>query len=90
MRSAVLFFELERFVMRKMFVSDTTLRVQCEELKNTLSFRERLNIASRLEKIGVDAIELPALTGSKEDSTLEFYRRAGYNSTDKTAFVQWL
>lgn len=30
------------------------------------------------------------LTGSKEDSTLEFYRRAGYNSTDKTAFVQWL
>ncbi len=30
------------------------------------------------------------LTGSKEASTLEFYRRAGYNSTDKTAFVQWL
>ena len=30
------------------------------------------------------------LTGSKEDSTLEFYRCAGYNSTDKTAFVQWL
>ena len=30
------------------------------------------------------------LTDSKEASTLEFYRRAGYNSTDKTAFVQWL
>lgn len=30
------------------------------------------------------------LTGSKEDSTLEFYRCAGYNSEDKTAFVQWL
>ncbi|MBO7158426.1 MAG: GNAT family N-acetyltransferase, partial [Clostridia bacterium] len=30
------------------------------------------------------------LTGSKEASTLDFYRRAGYNSTDKTAFVQWL
>ena len=30
------------------------------------------------------------LTGSKEDSTLEFYRHAGYNSRDKTAFVQWL
>ena len=29
------------------------------------------------------------LTGSKEASTLDFYRRAGYNSTDKTAFVQW-
>lgn len=30
------------------------------------------------------------LTGSKEDSTLNFYRKAGYNSTDKTAFIQWL
>lgn len=30
------------------------------------------------------------LTGSKEPGTLEFYRQAGYNSTDKTAFIQWL
>ena len=30
------------------------------------------------------------LTGSKSGSTLSFYRRAGYNSTDKTAFIQWL
>ncbi len=30
------------------------------------------------------------MTGSKEDSTLNFYRRANYNSEDKTAFVQWL
>lgn len=30
------------------------------------------------------------LTGSKSDSTLRFYRNAGYNSTDKTAFIQWL
>lgn len=30
------------------------------------------------------------LTGSKQDSTLNFYRRAGYNSEDKTAFIQWL
>ena len=30
------------------------------------------------------------LTGSKEARTLEFYRNAGYNSSDKTAFVQWL
>lgn len=29
-------------------------------------------------------------TGSKSDSTLSFYRNAGYNSTDKTAFIQWL
>lgn len=30
------------------------------------------------------------LTGSKEKATLDFYKRAGYNSTDKTAFIQWL
>ena len=30
------------------------------------------------------------LTGSKQESTLNFYRRAGYNSEDKTAFIQWL
>ena len=30
------------------------------------------------------------LTGSKEEATLNFYRKAGYNSTDKTAFIQWL
>ena len=30
------------------------------------------------------------LTGSKRESTLNFYRKQGYNSTDKTAFIQWL
>ena len=30
------------------------------------------------------------MTGSKEDSTLRLYECAGYNRTDKTAFVQWL
>ncbi len=30
------------------------------------------------------------LTGSKKPETLEFYRQAGYNSTDKTAFIQWI
>lgn len=30
------------------------------------------------------------LTGSKEESTLDFYRNAGYNSADKTAFIQWI
>lgn len=30
------------------------------------------------------------LTGSKEETTLNFYRNAGYNSNDKTAFIQWL
>ena len=30
------------------------------------------------------------LTGSKSESTLKFYANAGYNSADKTAFIQWL
>jgi hypothetical protein len=30
------------------------------------------------------------LTGSKKKETLNFYDNAGYNSTDKTAFIQWL
>ena len=30
------------------------------------------------------------LTGSKPPATLAFYQNAGYNSTDKTAFIQWL
>ncbi|MBQ7942791.1 MAG: GNAT family N-acetyltransferase [Lachnospiraceae bacterium] len=30
------------------------------------------------------------LTGSKETKTLDFYKNAGYNSADKTAFIQWL
>lgn len=30
------------------------------------------------------------LTGSKENSTIEFYKQAGYNKNDKTAFIQWL
>lgn len=30
------------------------------------------------------------LTGSKKESTLNFYEKAGYNQKDKTAFIQWL
>lgn len=30
------------------------------------------------------------LTGSKDENTLNFYKQAGYNSADKTAFIQWL
>jgi GNAT superfamily N-acetyltransferase len=30
------------------------------------------------------------LTGSKKPETLRFYEKAGYNSSDKTAFILWL
>ena len=30
------------------------------------------------------------LTGSKKAETLRFYEKAGYNSSDKTAFIMWI
>ncbi|MDE6725877.1 MAG: GNAT family N-acetyltransferase, partial [Ruminiclostridium sp.] len=30
------------------------------------------------------------MTGSKQESTLNFYQKAGYNRNDKTAFIQWI
>ncbi len=37
-----------------------------------------------------DCYKIMLLTGSKEEGTLHFYERTGYNKNDKTAFVQWL
>lgn len=34
--------------------------------------------------------KLMILTGSKKESTLNFYEQAGYNKNDKTAFIQWI
>ena len=50
---------------------------------------ECLNYAKTLAK-GENCYKMMLLTGSKEEATLNFYRKAGYNSIDKTAFVQWL
>lgn len=50
---------------------------------------ECLNYAKSLAQAS-GCYKLMLLTGSKSDNTLRFYRNAGYNSTDKTAFIQWL
>lgn len=44
------------------------------------------------KKIAEDSgcYKMMLLTGSKEAKTLAFYENAGYNSSDKTAFIQWL
>lgn len=34
--------------------------------------------------------KLMLMTGRKDAATLDFYRKAGYRSDEKTAFVQWL
>ncbi len=48
-----------------------------------------LNYAKELA-VKADCYKMMLLTGSKSESTLDFYKRAGYNCTDKTAFIQWL
>lgn len=48
-----------------------------------------LNYARRIAEEN-NCYKMMLLTGSKEESTLNFYRNAGYNNSDKTAFIQWL
>ncbi len=48
-----------------------------------------LDYAKRVAKDN-DCYKIMLLTGSKEKSTLDFYRKAGFNSEDKTAFIQRL
>ena len=43
------------------------------------------NIAER-----ENCYKIMLLTGSKKSETLHFYEKAGYNSTGKTAFIQWM
>lgn len=50
---------------------------------------ECLNYAKEIAE-NMDCYKMMLLTGSKKDTTLKFYENAGYNSTDKTAFIQWL
>ena len=50
---------------------------------------ECLNYAKKLAE-SEKCYKIMLLTGSKKESTLNFYRRAGYNSEDKTAFIQWI
>ena len=48
-----------------------------------------LNYAKEIA-INNNCYKMMLLTGSKRQSTLDFYKNAGYNSNDKTAFIQWL
>ncbi|MGN1134663.1 MAG: GNAT family N-acetyltransferase [Oscillospiraceae bacterium] len=49
---------------------------------------ECLNYAKSIAE-KADCYKMMLLTGSKDKKTLDFYEKAGYNSTDKTAFIQW-
>ncbi len=58
-------------------------------------YRNRGFATAVLEKANQTAIDcncykMMLLTGAKDAETLRFYQKAGYNSGDKTAFIQWL
>lgn len=48
-----------------------------------------LNFAKEIA-IKNNCYKLMLLTGTKEESTLRFYEKAGYNKNDKTGFIQWI
>ena len=49
--------------------------------------RECLNYAKMIAE-QENCYKMMLLTGSKKPETLHFYEKAGYNSSDKTAFIQ--
>ena len=51
--------------------------------------QECLNFARDIA-LKENCYKMMLLTGSKDPNTLHFYEKAGYNSTEKTAFIQRL
>ena len=54
--------------MKKIYVSDYTLRKLSEERKSSFLFREKTAIAAGIENFGADAIELDEVKKEKEDT----------------------
>ena len=50
---------------------------------------ECLDFARRIAE-QENCYKMMLLTGSKSSETLRFYEKVGYNSSDKTAFIQWI
>lgn len=60
-----------------------------EEYRGKGYATECLNYAKGIAE-KTNCYKMMLLTGSKKETTLNFYVNAGYNSADKTAFIQWL
>ncbi len=60
-----------------------------EDYRNKGLATECLNYARDIA-IRNNCYKIMLLTGSKNEKILNFYRNAGYNSADKTAFIQWI
>lgn len=77
---------LTRGVRPYAFVENVVTRADC---RGKGYATQCLDYARELSK-RANCYKIMLLTGSKSRSTLDFYRKAGYNSTDKTAFITWL
>lgn len=56
--------------MKNVYISDITLCTAAKGKKKALTFREKLALAQSLRSAGVDTVELPACSGSKEDEVV--------------------
>lgn len=54
--------------------------MEVSDLLNALHIAEKLKNTTRHSYT----------SGGRHESALNFYKRAGYNCEDKTAFIQWL
>ena len=63
--------------MKKINISDITLKKLAEERSVSLLFREKTAVAACADSIGVDAIELPAIKNLREDTII--YKTVAHN-----------
>ena len=77
---------LTRNVRPYAFVENVVTHLEC---RGKGYATECLNYAREIAK-NQNCYKMMLLTSSKEQKTLDFYENAGYNSADKTAFIQWL
>ena len=77
---------LTRNVRPYAFVENVVTRKDCRG-KGYAS--ECLQYAKQIAE-SENCYKMMLLTGSKKEETLRFYERAGYNCSDKTAFIQWI
>ena len=77
---------LTRNVRPYAFVENVVTHLEC---RGKGYATECLNYAREIAK-NQNCYKMMLLTSSKEQKTLNFYENAGYDSADKTAFIQWL
>ena len=56
--------------MKKVVISDMTLKLQAAKAENALSFKEKIELARCFDKMQADVIEMPAIENERTDSLL--------------------